>query len=320
MCIFSLLSVFMGTYAWFESRRTVESTTDNFNVSKVQSGIATMAVHDFYGSTLDGSAFGFNPTANHTITWSGQSGTDTGSFTMGTFSLDDPHHPVMFLLGLSGTNATVNLKTEAPYLAISKPGGSLAAGYIFSSYAAMDVAGNKIEGNNGQYFEVTHDEHQGSYVDNNKNNTFDGDDYYVTTRYIYNHTTQTFERVWSDLATDDNPLSSVIQAHWVLFSGDPTTSTSSGDLYTGGTGTYRSSYISVSTDFGNTSYFTNFPNGNPNPRKEMQVFNGSTAGYTHLGIIIDYNPASLEYLYSYFLGHAFLNSGLRFKCDWSMEF
>ena len=49
------------------------------------------------------------------------------------------------------------------------------------------------------------------------------------------------------------------------------------------------------------------------------LYQGSTSGYTHLGIVIDYLPDSLEYIYSFYLGHTFLNAGLGFDCDWSME-
>ena len=59
--------------------------------------------------------------------------------------------------------------------------------------------------------------------------------------------------------------------------------------------------------------------GEPVFTSSINLFQGSTRGYTHLGIIIDYNIDSLEYLYAFFLGHRFLNAGLGFICDWSME-
>ena len=353
MTIFSLFAALSGVYAWFVSKMNEANDLDIFEVKKVGNGATSIAVHDFYGFAEDGTTYGFNPTANHTITFNENGGTDTGAFTMGTFSLEDTHHPVMFLLGVNGEPVSVNLITNRPYLALPKPGGDCT---VFATYSALNVAANKIAANDGLYFEVTNDENQYAYYNDGNSN------HRVTTRYIYHHDSQEFEMVWTNLGQLDNALSSVIEAHYVLFSDDPTDTSGShqtvsssylrtsgvaksGETYytRSGDGTSQSpytytvdssittgaelgtnhyiqkTYVPVSSNFGNSASFVSFTNDTPNFEGKATVYAGPTANYTHVGIIIDYDLDSLEFIYSYFLGHNYLNDGLGFKCDWNME-
>ena len=54
---------------------------------------------------------------------------------------------------------------------------------------------------------------------------------------------------------------------------------------------------------------------------DISLFNKSASGLTSIGIVIDYNSTSLEYIYSYYLGHTALNNanGLRFGWDWELS-
>lgn len=55
-----------------------------------------------------------------------------------------------------------------------------------------------------------------------------------------------------------------------------------------------------------------------NFRSQVAIYNGPTAGYSYIGIVIDYFAESLEYIFSYFLGNDLLSDGLSFTCDWSL--
>ena len=250
MCVFTAFVAATSVLAWF-------STNKNVN-----------AVHDFYGLTSDESEFGFNPTANHTITWDEHNGSDSGEFTMGSYSLNDPHHPVMFLFAVDGSNERITLKTDSTYLAQIEPSFT----ETVATYSALSTYAE------GTMIEVTADE----------------------TRYgcksVYKYTNSTFELQRVDLLQTNNPLSSIIDSHYVLFEDDPRDNNSN-----------RASFVSFNAE------------GEPVFANSVDLFQGSTRGYSHLGIIIDYYVESLEYLYSFFLGHVFLNAGLGFDCDWSME-
>ena len=350
MCVFSLLCAFMGAFAWFVSKMNEDADADQFAVNKVESAITSVAVHDFYGVCDDGVTLGFNPVANHSITWEEREGSDTVGFTMGTYSVDNPHHPVLLLMEVNGSLANLSLKTEYPYILGTAPTPVQAT---FATYAALNVAANKVEGNDGKYFEVTNDEHQTAYY------TEEGVNKRVTTRYKYNHADQSFEFVSTNLGQSDNPLSSVIKSNYVLYSDNPTdnagtyqtttgyfrasgravsgityyTRVKDGNSYVyteddeisignelGGNHFVNRTYVPINSNFSTpTASFVTFSGSTYNYSKKATLFQGSTAGNTHLAIILDYNSPSLEYLYSVYLGHPFLKTALSFKCDWSMD-
>ena len=52
---------------------------------------------------------------------------------------------------------------------------------------------------------------------------------------------------------------------------------------------------------------------------EVTVFSDSTGGNNYLAIIVDFFPESLEYIYSYYMGHENVSNGLKFSCDWGLS-
>ena len=307
MCVFSVLVTVTGVLAWFSTNKGVNADHGSFNIAKVDSAVTAITVHDFYGLTADGSEFGFNPTPNHTIDLTNESGSDSGTFAMGGYSLTDPHHPVLFLFAVDGTNEVIKLKTESPYLAQAIP----TEDYEVATYSALSTY------EDGAIVKVTADENN----------------YSTTTYYQYHASDSSFELTWLDLKQEHNPLSSIVVSYYLLFEDDPTDNTGThqtktGELmipngFGGGSTAQTKTYTPVAaSDLNNTnsSSFVSFDaNGNPVFNRTANLYQGSTSGYTHLGIVIDYLPASLEYIYSFYLGHVFLNAGLGFDCDWSME-
>jgi len=103
-------------------------------VTRLNSAVTSISVHDFLGTTSDGSTFGFNPTPGATMSWTGKAGTQMGNFAMGKFSLRDPHHPVLFLFAVNGGIESNRLKTNCTYLAGDEPTSITAT---VASYAAL---------------------------------------------------------------------------------------------------------------------------------------------------------------------------------------
>ena len=305
MAIFTLLATFSASYAWFTSILKKDANADSFPVRKTESSISSISVHDFYGLTADESEFGFNPTPNHTITWSGHSGEDTVGFAMGKYSLDNPHHPVLFIFAVHGGVENLKLSTTSTYIAKNEPAHTVTV----DTYANLGTYAD------GTIVKVLADEtHAG-----------------IPTKYQCN--SSEFELVWMELCSDNNPLSSVVMTHYFLFTDDPRDSTGTNQVKTGnlmvddGTGNVTSQsktyvpFASSSFTSANQASFVTFDNNwQPTFHDTISLFEGNTTGYTHLGIVLDYFPDSLEYISYYFLGHNLLNEGLGFVCDWEMEF
>ena len=306
MCLFSVFATVTSVLAWFSTNKSANANHGTFNIAKVDSAVTAISVHDFYGTTSDESEFGFNPTANHTITLGQESGSDSGEFEMGAYSLTDPHHPVLFLFAVDGGNEVIKLKTNSPYLAQAIP----TEDYTVATYSALSTY------EDGAIIKVTSDERNGN----------------TRTYYEYHASDSSFELKWLDLKQEHNPLSSIIVSYYLLFEDDPTDNTGSYKTKTGalmvsnglgGQTSQTKTYVPVAANALNNSNSASFvtfnANGEPTFSKTANLYQGSTKGYTHVGIVIDYLPVSLEYIYSFYLGHAYLNAGLSFDCDWSME-
>ena len=200
--------------------------------------------------------------------------------------------------------------------------GSSLQSRSYASYAALDVAENRISSNNNKYFLVVDDEDHGD----------------VATIYQYKDATASFEMVWCDLGnsanSETNPLSSAVQFHTFTFSTSIEDMRSTRDIqfetfddigqdynYSKHTG---ENCIAIPTaDFtdSNKHSFTNFTDDDTYDfSKELNVFRGDVTGVTYIGIVVNYDKSALEYIFSHNLGNEALNNGLEFKCDWITEF
>ncbi len=307
MCLFSLLVVFTGCFAWFVSIRNHNSDSNNMPIVKAKTAITKISLHEYYGeSTLeDGKTyFGFNPTSTSeiTITNGVPSGGSSIPLELGPYSVDDPNHPVLLLMEVNGGIELLEARTNYTYLAQDE----ITTDYTVATYSALGTYSN------GEKIKITADE------------TCNG------SSTIYEYVVPTsgdpyFKMLWIELKEEHNPLSSVVQFHSFTFTSAPVASTHS--LYT-----YDENWIksneptsmsclafdkSEFTDE-NGSSFTQFQNFGEYQgfETDIAIFAGSLAGCTHLAIVIDYFPPAMEYLFFYYLGHEYLNDGLSFDCDW----
>lgn len=201
--------------------------------------------------------------------------------------------------------------------------GSSFTSVSFASYAALDVAGNRVAANDGKYFLVVDDEKHGD----------------ISTIYQYDDAKAAFDMVWCDLGdvaySETNPLSSAVKIHTLTFTDAIEDMRSSRDInfeafddvgqdynYTKHTGENCIAIPKADCNDSNKHSFTSFTNEETFNRfnKEINVFRGDVTNVTYIGLVINYDKTALEYVFSHNLGNEALNNGLEFKCDWITEF
>ena len=250
--IFTLAAAFSGSYAWFQAMRNPTTSADDFKIVNTGSNVSAIEFHQFAGiQEIDEvEYFTFNPTPAGEVTIDeNQQATYTiqGGLQMAEYTTDDPHHPILILLTLTGSpNAMIKARRTT----------------IDPSY-----------------------------------------DYMASDEYT--------------LVDTGNPLSSVVEFYSFLY-------TPTGDTSLSGR-TKNGYYTLLASDFErDTSDAKSFPEFDDsgdytdNFRSQVSIYNGSTVGYSYLGIVVDYFAESLEYIFSYFLGNDYLTDGLSFSCDWSL--
>ena len=250
MAIFTLFATFTSAYAWFMSIMNQDADHDEFYIKRVDTSVTAISIHEYYGTTADGSSFTFNPTGI-SILENGEFHNDT-PVELNEYSLENPNHPVLILFknkDTSGLQADINLVTEYAFLGANDS-------YInhkVKTKAALDAMVTGGELTDGDYCQVTSDEGLGGRINLYKYSngvltsvTYDSFDdledqvskeasnnqnYYrvhddenrshVSTVYQYNHALREFEMVWCDLGNADysqtNPLSSAVEFHYFTF-------------------------------------------------------------------------------------------------------
>lgn len=119
LCIFSLLSVFVGAWAWFIAKRSVGVSNDDFKINNIGEVVSSVEFHTLnQEKEIDGVTYYlFNKTPSSTVTIEDGEGTQTGSISLGTYSSLDPHHPVLMLFELNNAAAaTISLETDSFYI------------------------------------------------------------------------------------------------------------------------------------------------------------------------------------------------------------
>ena len=242
--LFTLLTVFVGTYTWFQSVKGDDHTGDMFKVEKTEGSVTGYTIHEFYGVTTDNSTWGFNPTPTVTVDFS-QGASQSTPLIMGEYSLDNPDHPALILFSVEGSFETIIAKTSSEYLA--------------SAQATIQAS--------------------------------------------------------------NNPLSSVIESQSLTFAVDPKVNGNvTGNLVNELGNTVSRTYMPIiKNQLSEKKSFVKFNGNAVDYKKEAKLFEGDITDKTFVGLIINYNSESLNYISSYYLGNSYLIEGLGFSCDWSLE-
>ena len=118
MAIFTLLTTFSATFAWFTSVREQDRGANDFTVNNSGDSVTCLEFHKFKSfQTVAGQKYyTFESSAYAEIDFDG-SPIPSVSLNLGTYDIDDPHHPVLMLLEISGTQTMVRGETEETYIA-----------------------------------------------------------------------------------------------------------------------------------------------------------------------------------------------------------
>ena len=349
VAIFSLGVAIMGAFAWFMAKMTADNASDNFEVTNLTGSALSISLHRWYGAaTSNENIWGFNPTPVTVVDFEGNS-SNTFVFSMEQYELLDQDHPLLFLVQIDGDHEIIKANTDCCFVA-STP---TEIKKTFATYEALSGTGLS----NGNYVLVTEDENYdstnkpttlrkyngssfasvtyatktaldaalaadtghstftdgacfGVVADNEHNNS--------TTVYKYNLSSNKLEMIYFKLEAENNPLSSAVKFNSLGFIYNPmTTGTQSYTFEDEGTKTCipinktalgdAKSFVTVNNNTG-TSTFTN----------DITIYDDDTEGVQYIGIVMNYNPAALEYICSYFLGNPLLDSDLGFSCDWNL--
>jgi len=123
------------------------------------------------------------------------------------------------------------------------------------------------------------------------------------------------------LEQSGNPLSSVIETQSLTFTNDPKNNgKQTGNLIDENGSTVSRTYMPiVKNSLSSKSSFVTFVGNTPRYEQQTKFFEGDITGKSYIGIVLNYNSESLNYIFSYYLGHTYLTNGLQFSCDWSLE-
>ena len=320
MAIFSLLTTFTATFAWFMSRRQVNNDADDFNVKVTPGLLETITFHqltDTNGKTMvyeNGvsrpSQYRFNKTPIGTLTYNWNSSSQSIQYATGytKMALDrytslDQEHPILLIITFkeeinasAGTIEVVGHSLVNHYLGEKKPNGDPYCSLTGSVYNSGAEDANEMIRKQEAVLEDG----------NPKLNAFDEPIYRnwfplsSAAKFQYAELSGTGNSYEGQLSIDDITTETAYQF-------DLTASENTSELKTG------DSFIKIT----NGELTKNF---NPNT-----IIYSSSEGkkIKHLALVIDYYAEAIEYIYSTYLGNSYLEEDyegiLDFLCDWSLE-
>ena len=347
--IFSLGVAVLGAFAWYVAKMASKNSSDNFEVTNLSGSALSISLHKWYGSaTSNENIWGFNPTPETVVDFDSNM-SNRFVFEMEQYELLDQDHPVLFLIQVSGNHEVIKATTDCCFVA-STP---TEIKKTFATYTSLSGTGLS----NGNYVLVTADENYdstnkpttlrkyngssfanvtyatktaldaaleadtshttftdgacfGVVADNEHNNS--------TTAYRYDLSSNKLTMIYFKLESEHNPLSSAVKFNCLQYSYDPKSSqTQSYSFEDYGTKTCipinkttltdTKSFVTVNNSTG-TSSFVN----------DINIFNDDIEDTSFIGLVMNYNPSSLEYICSYFLGDPILEGDLGFSCDWNL--
>lgn len=118
--IFSLLSVFTSTAAWFDSQRNLKNGANQMEISPVAGVLKSVGIYNHSGpvSSDTGSTYTFTKVGSVSFDIDGMSATGVleTSFPMNTYSLMNPYQPVLFLFEMNENvlDQDINLLAKLP--------------------------------------------------------------------------------------------------------------------------------------------------------------------------------------------------------------
>ena len=130
MSIFTLMSVFSASFAWFEMIKNVSNESNNMPVRNLDDSVSQIEFHEFVEEKAlnNETYYTFDTEASSTLTISENEVTQTGSLEMDLYEMDDPHHPILLLMKLNVGNLSIKFRLtdeNAYYIADGEEGHGL---------------------------------------------------------------------------------------------------------------------------------------------------------------------------------------------------
>lgn len=244
--LFTLLTVFVGTYTWFQTVTENHHNGEDFVIDNPSATISSIAFYDL--DSIDQNSYKFNSSPIATASIQNETATLPGStIALGTYMPDSPNHPILMLIEITGTSLNIFANTTSDN-----------AIYITDN---LDNQGKPIVPSGSS-----------------------------------------------------NPMSSVVQFYSVGFSKTESDPTSRASRTSNSTISILKSELSKD----NQSSFAQIENGDKTGfEKNITLFDGNVNDYAYMGIVIDYFPESVQYIYSYYMGADV--DALGYICDWGMS-
>ena len=284
--LFSLISVFSASIAWFSMNKEVNTNNQEMNVEAVSGRLNKVYFHAFNDAEPNDETYIFNKTPFVTYTYDWADGKVTteatpssSSWYMGDYTSFDRNHPLLMIFEL-GSDYT------------SERVGDI---YIKAKTTVGGFLGERNTDKTPKYTlpqtQLNDAEHPEAVLMKKANNK----DYYALSSVV-----EFRNRVFSN-------------SEYETFLGQNTGSTLS----------FASNSFVEETN--NNSAFTNIDNATDEVtfNKEPFVYQSDVSTTVkYIALIVEYSPDAIGYIYSTYLGDSGLNSYdsvLNFSCDWSFE-
>lgn len=304
---FSLVAAITSTIAWFLIANKVQTSNIKVVVDDPSDSVGEITFHKYFGLSTD-EYYLFNPTPEAKLVIENkqihiEADSSFTGITLDTYSADDRHHPLLMLLKLKKDAISLYAKTEHPFIAEFKP----QTDNIVATHGALThVTTTSFVG--GERYLVTNDEVNGGKDGSTSRSTV----------YEWDAASKSWVLIWADIASKNNPLSSVIETFFFTFSFASPADGATTSHTLNGSNPNSIAVKQSDCNESNQSAFVQFSSGSYTHFNRLITFYEGTVpdGTVYLGIVIDYYTLALEYISSYFLGDAHISEGLNFTCDW----
>ena len=320
MAIFTLLTTFSATFAWFTALRKTNDSADDFAIETASGALESISFHRLIenGKTMvtEGgisrpSKYEFEKTPVGTITYDWHADTQTISYTsVGDTSLDletytplDQEHPLLLMINYreeylaSGNDRTITARSMVSHYLGERSGGNPVCDLDGSVYSSGQADANEmILKQEAVIDENTHVQAVNSLGNPIYKNWFPLSS---AVKFQYSELAETGKSYDGQLSIDDVTTANTYEFN--LTASEETT-----ELKTG------TNFVTIDDETEETPFNRNVDIYSANAGKHIK----------HIALVIDYNPDSIEYIYSTYLGNRVLEEDLDgflyFTCDWTM--
>lgn len=319
MTIFSLLCVFVATYAWFSMNANTGASGMNVKIANLSGRLQYVYFHAFDEQNSSESTFKFNKTAfaTYEYDWDNKEidiiDDEYATWKMGDYTYIDKNHPMLIIFAFD-QEYTSSLEGDFYIKGITTVGGNSLVTTYSDQGEPLETTGGGFLGarvitgqDTGTPFytlpqsQVNDESHPESILMKRERATDEQGN-------------PALDNQGNPLYNDYYALSSVAAFHHKTF-----TTSGYNSLIAGSTLDFAVSSLD------STESFTTIKNDT-----DKYVFNQTPYLYKsdghstikYVALIIDYSPEAIGYIYSTYLGDAGLNnydSILHFACDWRFE-